>query len=160
MAVAPADSAVFYRSGGPGRPFRGRHAVFAPPDRKITAYSRARSPSLRAARRFWGKFSTRGPNNNMAVRSRRGGRRQATGARTGKKHLRNRHLSMVLEVKVSAVVPPARGPLPAAGRLTAPSAYPTQSGRPAFHTYRPTPSGECGIGSPTTAIFTANSVNN
>ena len=41
-----------------------------------------------------------------------------------------------------------------------PLGVPTQSGRPAFHTYRPTPSGECGIGSPTTAIFTANSVNN
>ena len=38
--------------GGPGRPFRGRHAVPAPPDRQITAHSRARSPGLRAARRF------------------------------------------------------------------------------------------------------------
>ena len=38
----------------------------------------------------------------MTGRRRRGGRRQATGARTGARHLRNRHLSMVLEVKVSA----------------------------------------------------------
>ncbi len=89
-----------------------------------------------------------------------GGRRQATGARTGKKHLRNRHLSMVLGVKVTAGVPPALGPHLAALRPTVESAYHTQPGRPAFHTCRPTPPGKCGIGSPTTAIFTMNSVNN
>ena len=37
------------------------------------------------------------------------GRRQATGARTRQKHLRNRHLSMVFEVEIVAVPPPARG---------------------------------------------------
>ena len=113
------------------------------------------------------------------------GRREATGARTRKKHLRNRHLSVVLEVGVFAFAPPARGRRPAALRPTVEpayrtqsgrsgfqicrvsaarrqriGAYPTQSGRPAFNTDLPTPSGECGIGSPTTAIFTANSVNN
>ena len=39
--------------GEAGRPVRGRRAVFAPPDRKITAHPRARLPSLRAARRSW-----------------------------------------------------------------------------------------------------------
>ena len=37
-----------------------------------------------------------------------GGRRQATGARIRKKHLRNIHLRLVLEVEIVAVAPPAR----------------------------------------------------
>ena len=37
-----------------------------------------------------------------------GGRRQATGARIRKKHLRNIHLRLVLEVEIGAVAPPAR----------------------------------------------------
>ena len=56
-----------------------------------------------------------------------GGRRQATGARIWKKHFRNVHLSLVLAVKVPAVVPPARGRRPAALRPTVESAYRTQS---------------------------------
>ena len=143
----------------PGRPVCVRHAGSGAPERK--------NP---------GQWRSGGAG---------GGRREATGARIRKKHLRNRHLSLVLEVEIVAVPPPARGRRPAALRPTVEPAYraqsgrsgiqvcrvsaarrqrlgvyPTQSGRPAFHTYLPTPSGECGIGSPTTAIFTANSVNN
>ena len=139
----------------PGRPVCMRHAGSGAPDRKNPA-------------QWWSGGAG-------------GGRREATGARIRKKHLRNRHLSMVLEVEIVAVAPPARGRRPAALRPTVEPAYrtqsgragfqicrvsavrrqrigvyPTQSGRPAINTYRPTPSGECGIGSPTTAIFTAN----
>ena len=58
-----------------------------------------------------------------------GGRRQATGARIRKKHLRNRHLSLVLEVEIVAVPPPARGRRPAALRPTVEPACRTQPGR-------------------------------
>ena len=127
---------MFYRSaGGPGRPVRGRHAAFAPPDRKITAYSRARSPSLRAARRFWRPGAYK-PGTMVVRRRRGGGRRQATGARIRKKHLRNRHLSLVLEVEIVAVAPPARGRRPAALRPTVEPAYRTQSGRSGFQICR------------------------
>ena len=138
-----------------------------------------------------------------------GGGRQATGARIRKKHLRNRHLSLVLEVEIVAVAPPARGRRPAALRPTVEPAYRTQPGRSGFqicrvsavrrqrigvpHAIRATriartreragASNACSLheasaigegslirepscrdpsqgGSPTTAIFTANSVNN
>ena len=116
---------MFSRSaGGEGRPFRGRRAVFAPPDRKITAHPRARSPSLRAARRSWRPGAVRRRSGGAG-----GGRREATGARTRKKHLRNRHLSLVLEVEIVAVPPPARGRRPAALRPTVEPACRTQPGR-------------------------------
>ena len=52
IAISRADTAVFYRSaGGPGRPVRGRYAVFAGADRKIAAALPPGSPGLRAARR-------------------------------------------------------------------------------------------------------------
>ena len=65
-----------------------------------------------------------------------GGRRQATGARITKKHLRNRHLSLVLEVEIVAVAPPARGRRPAALRPTVEPAYRRQSGRSGFQICR------------------------
>ena len=69
----------------------------------------------------------------MVVRRRRGGvRREATGARTRQKHLRNRHLSLVSEVEIVAVPPPARGRRPAALPPTVEPAYRTQSGRSGF----------------------------
>ena len=58
-----------------------------------------------------------------------GGRREATGARTRKKHLRNRHLSLVFEVEIVAVPPPARGRRPAALRPAVEPACRTQPGR-------------------------------
>ena len=65
-----------------------------------------------------------------------GGRREATGARTRKKHLRNRHLSLVLEVEIVAVPPPARGRRPAALRPTVEPACRTQSGQSGFQICR------------------------
>ena len=68
----------------------------------------------------------------MAVRRRRGrggARREATGARTRQKHLRNRHLSLVFEVEIVAVPPPARGRRPAALRPVVEPACRTQPGR-------------------------------
>ena len=105
------------------RPGSVRHADSLAPDRKITAHPRARSPSLRAARRSW-RPGAQKPG-TMAVRR----RRQATGARTRKKHLRNRHPSLVLEVEIVAVPPPARGRRPAALRPTVEPACRTQPGR-------------------------------
>ena len=132
IAASCFGSAVFYRSaGGPGRPFRGRRAVFAPPERKIAAHPRGRSPSLRAARRSW-RPGAQKPRTIVVWRRRGGaggGRREATGARTRKKHLRNRHLSLVLEVEIVAVPPPARGRRPAALRPTVEPACRTQPGR-------------------------------
>ena len=61
----------------------------------------------------------------MAVRR----RRQATGARIRKKHLRNRHLSLVFEVEIVAVPPPARGRRPAALRPAVEPACRPQPGR-------------------------------
>ena len=66
-----------------------------------------------------------------------GGRREATGARTRKKHLRNRHLRLVLEVEIFAVAPPARGRRPAALRPTVEPACRRQPGRPGFQICRP-----------------------
>ena len=50
----------------------------------------------------------------MGARRRRGGRRQPTGARIPKKHIRNVHLRVVLGVKIPAGVQPSRGRRPAA----------------------------------------------
>ena len=66
-----------------------------------------------------------------------GGRRQPTGARIARKHLRNVHLRMVLEVKVPAGGQPSRGRRPAALRPTVESAYRMQFGRPGFQNRRP-----------------------
>ena len=55
--------------------------------------------------------------------------REATGARTRQKHLRNRHLSLVFEVEIVAVPPPARGRRPAALRPVVEPACRTQPGR-------------------------------
>ena len=63
-------------------------------------------------------------------------RREATGARTRKKHLRNRHLSLVLEEEIVNVAPPARGRRPAALRPTVEPACRTQSGRSGFQICR------------------------
>ena len=87
----------------PGCPVCLRHAVSGAPDRKNPAQSWSGGVG--------------------------GGRRQATGARTKQKHLRNRHLSLVLEVEIVAVPPPARGRRPAALRPAVEPACRTQPGR-------------------------------
>ena len=98
----PRRSAKTRHIRDPGRPVCVRHAVSGAPDRKNPA-------------QWWSGGAG-------------GGRRQATGARIWKKHPRNAHLSLVLEVKVSAVVPPARGRRPAALRPTVESTCRAQSG--------------------------------
>ena len=75
-------------------------------------------------------------------------RREATGARTRQKHLRNRHLSLVFEVEIVAVPPPARGRRPAALRPAVEAASRTQPGRTGHQVCRAFAVRSQGIGVP------------
>ena len=92
----------------PGRPVCARHAGSGAPERKNPA-------------QWWSGGA---------------GGKPRTGARTGARHLRNRHLSLVLEEELVAVAPPARGRRPAALRPPGDSAYRWHCGRPGFQTGR------------------------